>query len=105
MQCGIKLGSLLMQAQVTMLRVQWAVGAVGGGVWVASLGTSATLCGTSPIAVWDPTGTVAPFCDATGHWLPLVCTQNCSQPVEEVRCRTCPGNTLDCMVGAHCCYT
>lgn len=53
---------------------------------VASLGTSATLFSPSGTAVWDVTGTVAPFCDATGQWLPLICTQNCSQPAEEVCC-------------------
>lgn len=59
-------------------------GAVQAGIWVLSLGTSGTLFGASPAAVWDPSGTVAPFCDATGQWLPLVCTQNCSQPATEV---------------------
>lgn len=59
-------------------------GAVEPGVLVASLGTSATLFGGSAAPVWDPSGTIAPFCDATGQWLPLICTQNCSQPAEEV---------------------
>ena len=41
--------------------------------------------GASDHAVWDASGTVAPFCDATGKWLPLLCTQNCTGLPQEVR--------------------
>ena len=60
-------------------------GAVEVGDCVISLGTSGTLFGTSDSALVDPSGTVAPFCDATGRWLPLICTQNCTNLTEEVR--------------------
>jgi len=61
------------------------VGAVTPGDWVVSLGTSGTLFGPSDACPSDPTGAVAPFCDAAGGWLPLLCTLNCTLPPEDVR--------------------
>lgn len=60
-------------------------GAVTKGVLVCSLGTSGTLFGRADAAVRDASGSVAPFCDAAGGWLPLLCTQNCTGPAVEVR--------------------
>jgi len=60
-------------------------GAVREGVVVCSLGTSGTLFGRSDAPVEDAEGLVAPFCDALGGWLPLLCTMNCTTVVEEVR--------------------
>nr|MBC8329061.1 xylulokinase [Planctomycetota bacterium] len=60
-------------------------GAVADGVLVMSLGTSGTLFARSPRPVIDPEGQIAPFCDATGAWLPLLCTMNCTTVTEEVR--------------------
>ena len=60
-------------------------GAVHEGTWVMSLGTSGTLFGLSSKPVLDPSGAVSPFCDATGSWLPLLCTMNCTTVTEEVR--------------------
>lgn len=60
-------------------------GAVHEGTWVMSLGTSGTLFGLSTKPVLDPSGAVSPFCDATGSWLPLLCTMNCTTVTEEVR--------------------
>jgi xylulokinase len=60
-------------------------GAVTKGVLVCSLGTSGTLFGRADAAVRDASGSVAPFCDAAGGWLPLLCTQNCTGPASEVR--------------------
>lgn len=54
------------------------------GELVVSLGTSATLFGVSGQPIIDPTCAVCPFCDATGAWLPLICTLNCTKPAEEV---------------------
>lgn len=67
-----------------------AMSALGAGVTrdgqlIASLGTSGTLFGVSAAPILDPSGAVAPFCDAAGAWLPLVCTLNCTRPAEEVR--------------------
>ena len=63
-------------------------GAVHEGTWVMSLGTSGTLFGLSTKPVLDPSGAVSPFCDATGSWLPLLCTMNCTTVTEEVRAST-----------------
>ena len=60
-------------------------GAVREDVVVASLGTSGTLFRYSRQPVVDPGGEIAPFCDATGAWLPLLCTMNCTTVTEEVR--------------------
>lgn len=60
-------------------------GAVTPGRLVLSLGTSGTLFGVSERPLADPSGAVAPFCDCTGAYLPLVCVQNCTGPAEEVR--------------------
>ncbi len=54
------------------------VGARVGDV-VVSIGTSGTVFAVSPVPTADPTGAVAGFADATGHFLPLVCTLNASR--------------------------
>ncbi len=60
-------------------------GATRAGVAVLSLGTSATVFGFSARAVVDPEGLIAPFCDATSGWLPLLCVMNATGVTEEVR--------------------
>ena len=49
---------------------------VGAGTAVVSLGTSGTAFTRSAEQTHEPTGTVAGFADATGAFLPLVCTLN-----------------------------
>jgi xylulokinase len=61
------------------------VGATRDGLMVASLGTSGTLFGYSSKSVFDPSGVICPFCDATGAYLPLMCTLNCTEVPENVR--------------------
>lgn len=46
---------------------------------VVSVGTSGTVFSRSPHAVSDPTGLVSGFADATGHYLPLLCTLNAAR--------------------------
>ncbi|SFE08634.1 xylulokinase [Actinopolyspora alba] len=46
---------------------------------VVSLGTSGTVFACSETATSDPEGTVAGFADATGRFLPLVCTLNAAR--------------------------
>ena len=60
-------------------------GNVADGIVTASLGTSGTIyaCSTTPVV--DPAGEVAAFCDATGRWLPLICTMNVTVATEMVR--------------------
>ncbi|GLC33181.1 hypothetical protein PLESTF_000150600 [Pleodorina starrii] len=60
-------------------------GAAGDGATVMSLGTSGTIFAKSPTPILDPTGVICPFCDATGAYLPLLCTLNCTRVLEEVR--------------------
>ena len=49
-----------------------------------SLGTSGTAFTVSDEARSDPTGAVAGFADATGHYLPLVCTMNATKVTDTV---------------------
>ena len=60
-------------------------GATELGVVVVSLGTSGTAFTYSARPVVDPAGLIAPFCDATGGWLPLLCVMNCTNLTEHVR--------------------
>jgi xylulokinase len=60
-------------------------GNVSDGVVTASLGTSGTIYACSEQPIVDPAGEVAAFCDATGRWLPLVCTMNVTVATEMVR--------------------
>ncbi|HET9138269.1 xylulokinase [Actinophytocola sp.] len=46
---------------------------------VVSLGTSGTVFASVPTPAADPSGLVAGFCDATGRYLPLVCTLNAAR--------------------------
>jgi xylulokinase len=52
---------------------------LGPGDIVVSLGTSGTVFGVSEASTSDPTGFVAGFADATGRYLPLVCTLNAAR--------------------------
>jgi xylulokinase len=60
-------------------------GNVAPGVLTVSLGTSGTLYAFAREPVVDERGEVAAFCDATDHWLPLVCTMNVTVATEQVR--------------------
>jgi xylulokinase len=51
---------------------------------VMSLGTSGTVFTVAERPVADPTGRVAGFADATGRYLPLACTLNCTLAVDQV---------------------
>ena len=52
---------------------------------VVSLGTSGTAFAVSDVATYDASGAVAGFADATGRFLPLVCTLNAAQVLDVVR--------------------
>ncbi len=54
------------------------------GDLVLSLGTSGTAYTVSEEPAEDPTGTVAGFADATGRFLPLVCTLNATKVTDAV---------------------
>ena len=57
---------------------------LGAGEISMSLGTSGTAYAVSDRATSDPTGAVAGFADATGNYLPLVCTLNATKVTEAV---------------------
>uniref|UniRef100_A0A7S2K2R5 glycerol kinase n=1 Tax=Leptocylindrus danicus TaxID=163516 RepID=A0A7S2K2R5_9STRA len=59
-------------------------GCVEQGKVVLSLGTSGTIFAVSNETVSDKSGIVAPFCDATGHHLPLICVMSCTGVLQEV---------------------
>jgi xylulokinase len=50
-----------------------------------SIGTSGTVFAVSEMPAVDPSGLVAGFADATGRFLPLVCTLNATKVTEAVR--------------------
>ena len=54
------------------------------GAPVLSLGTSGTVYLVSTTRTADPTGTVAGFADATGRFLPLAATLNCTLAVDRM---------------------
>jgi xylulokinase len=56
----------------------------GAGEPVMSLGTSGTAYLVSDRRAIDPTGVVAGFADASGRFLPLACTLNCTLAVDRV---------------------
>jgi xylulokinase len=71
---------------------------------VVSIGTSGTVYATSATPTADPSGAVAGFADATGNYLPLVCTSNATK-VTDAMARWCGVDvaTLDTMAaGAPC---
>ena len=43
-----------------------------------------TLFGPSNELVEDPSGVICPFADATGQWLPLLCTIKCAGALQQV---------------------
>lgn len=54
----------------------------GAGDVVVSIGTSGTVFAVSDRPTADPSGTVAGFADATGLFLPLVCTLNAARVLD-----------------------
>jgi xylulokinase len=57
---------------------------VAPGDVAVSVGTSGTVYAVSDTPVADPTGAVAGFADATGRFLPLVCTLNAAKVLDTV---------------------
>jgi xylulokinase len=57
------------------------VGAASGDV-IVSIGTSGVVSAISEVPANDPSGAVAGFADATGRFLPLVCTLNAARVLE-----------------------
>ena len=74
--------------------------ALGPGDVAISLGTSGTVFAVSATPTADATGSVAGFADATGAFLPLVCTLNATQATDTIaRLLGVDLATLDAMAG------
>jgi xylulokinase len=58
---------------------------LGEGQAVVSFGTSGTAFAVSATPTCDATGAVAGFADATGRFLPLVCTLNATKVLDAIR--------------------
>jgi xylulokinase len=68
-------GALLSAGTGDNMAAALGLGLAEGDVAI-SIGTSGTAFAVSPVAAADPSGAVAGFADATGRFLPLVCTIN-----------------------------
>lgn len=84
-ELGLPIGVLVSPGGGDNMMSAIGAGATRAGVFVISLGTSATAFAHSDTPVIDPRGLVAPFCGSTGGWLPLLCTMNATGVLEEVR--------------------
>jgi xylulokinase len=58
---------------------------IGPGDVVFSLGTSGVVMTVSEASVHDPSGLVTGVCDATGRYLPLICTLNATKVTDWFR--------------------
>jgi xylulokinase len=76
-------GALLAPGTGDNMAASLGVGAEPGDV-VVSLGTSGTAFAVAETPSSDPTGAVAGFADATGRFLPLVCTLNAARVLDAV---------------------
>ena len=82
---GLRAGTLVSTGGGDNMMSAFGSGATREGVAVMSLGTSGTVFCHSTQPVLDPQGLIAPFCDSTGGWLPLLCVMNVTGVTEEVR--------------------
>jgi xylulokinase len=80
---GLRAGTLVGPGTGDNMGAALGLGLVAGQVAV-SLGTSGTAYAVSERRTCDPSGIVAGFADATGRFLPLACTLNCTLAVDRV---------------------
>ncbi|MFI6824940.1 xylulokinase [Micromonospora sp. NPDC050187] len=78
---GLPGGALLGPGAGDNAAAALGVGARPGDV-VVSIGTSGTVFSVADTPAADASGTVAGFADATGHYLPLVCTLNAARVLD-----------------------
>ena len=81
---GAAPGAVLAPGTGDNMAAALGLGAQPGDV-VVSLGTSGTAFAVSETSTHDTSGAVAGFADATGRFLPLVCTLNAAQVLDVVR--------------------
>ena len=78
---GLSQGALLAPGTGDNMAAALGVGAGPGDV-IVSIGTSGVVSGIVERPAADPSGTVAGFADATGRFLPLVCTLNAARVLD-----------------------
>lgn len=82
-ELGLRPGTLVAAGTGDNMAGALGIGLRPGDIAV-SIGTSGTVFGVSDRPTHDPTGAVAGFADATGRFLPLVCTLNAALVTEAV---------------------
>lgn len=80
---GVSTGATLGPGTGDNMAAALALGAGPGDV-VVSIGTSGVVSAVAAVPAADATGIVAGFADATGHYLPLVCTLNAARVLDAV---------------------
>jgi xylulokinase len=80
---GLRTGTVVGPGTGDNMGAALGLGLAAGQVAV-SLGTSGTAYAVSERRTCDPSGIVAGFADATGRFLPLACTLNCTLAVDRV---------------------
>jgi len=80
---GLSAGAALGLGTGDNMAAALGLGARPGDV-VVSIGTSGVVSAVAAVPAADPTGIVAGFADATGHYLPLVCTLNAARVLDAV---------------------
>jgi xylulokinase len=78
---GVSVGAVLGAGTGDNMAAALGVGALPGDV-IVSIGTSGVVSAISDVPAADPTGIVAGFADATGRYLPLVCTLNAARVLD-----------------------
>ena len=80
---GLRPGAIIGPGTGDNMGAALGLGLASGQVAI-SLGTSGTAFAVSERRTCDPSGIVAGFADATGRFLPLACTLNCTLAVDRV---------------------
>ena len=78
---GLSTGAVLGPGTGDNMAAALGVGARTGDV-IVSIGTSGVVSAVAAVPAADPSGIVAGFADATGHFLPLVCTLNAARVLD-----------------------
>jgi xylulokinase len=78
---GLSSGAVVGPGTGDNMAAALGVGARPGDV-IVSVGTSGVVSAVAQLPAADPTGTVAGFADATGRYLPLVCTLNAARVLD-----------------------
>jgi xylulokinase len=80
---GVSTGAVLGAGTGDNMAAALGVGARPGDV-IVSIGTSGVVSAISAVPATDPSGIVAGFADATGRYLPLVCTLNAARVLDAI---------------------